>query len=535
MLEEKTSIPTTKTEPTIALLEHLSGPSIGTETLLYSENVDICLAEDRRLSAIGSKDTSTGNLKGDLIARLMRTGVTYYLEAIGDGPVWVNGRQIDAGELVHKDIIEFGEKGPLSRFRLIDSAASSRRYFSDICVDCWDYLQTSRRPVFSRTTHAISDVVGRIVSKTTLLFRVGVVSTLALLGFLAFQQNKINNFQQERLVTSQRQLDKFAQTLMRAKEEAITPTHLAEIREALSRDLSTNLDRLKALEQRSKATEIAIGKSANSVVFLQGAYGFRDKPSGRVMRYILGPTGRPIAGPAGQPLLSLDGDGPPAERQFTGTGFAIANGTILVTNRHVAVPWRSDDSSTPSASDKLEPFMIRFLAYSPDWAEGQAVELIKASDNADLALLRLTSDDSALTPLIITDNPVVQGGSLIVMGYPTGLRSMVARSGKAFVEELQKEKSTSFWDVARRLAERGFIKPLSSYGIVAQVTPDFLVYDAATTLGGSGGPVLNSRGEVVAVNTAILSGYAGSNLGVPAQKLHQLIAEAGIKKSIASN
>ena len=112
---------------------------------------------------------------------------------------------------------------------------------------------------------------------------------------------------------------------------------------------------------------------------------------------------------------------------------------------------------------------------------------------------------------------------------------MVARSGKAFVEELQKEKSTSFWDVAGRLAERGFIKPLSSYGIVAQVTPDFLVYDAATTQGGSGGPVLNSRGEVVAVNTAILSGYAGSNLGVPVQKLHQLIAEAGIKKSMASN
>jgi serine protease Do len=118
------------------------------------------------------------------------------------------------------------------------------------------------------------------------------------------------------------------------------------------------------------------------------------------------------------------------------------------------------------------------------------------------------------------------------MGYPTGLNSMLARSGKVFVEELQREKETDFWLIARRLADKGYIKPLSSLGIVAQATSEFLVYDAATTRGGSGGPVLNARGEVVAVNAAILPDYAGSNFGVPWQQLRELIEQAGVGSSI---
>ena len=63
---------------------------------------------------------------------------------------------------------------------------------------------------------------------------------------------------------------------------------------------------------------------------------------------------------------------------------------------------------------------------------------------------------------------------------------------------------------------------------MAQVTGEFLVYDAATTQGGSGGPVLNTGGEVVAVNAAILPGYAGSNLGIPVAHLIKLMEEAGV-------
>jgi len=94
---------------------------------------------------------------------------------------------------------------------------------------------------------------------------------------------------------------------------------------------------------------------------------------------------------------------------------------------------------------------------------------------------------------------------------------------------LHQQEQTDFWQLAQTLAAKGFIKPLSSSGIVAQNTSEFLVYDAATTHGGSGGPVLSSSGEVVAVNAAILQGYSGSNFGVPVQKLLDLIAQTDVE------
>ena len=58
--------------------------------------------------------------------------------------------------------------------------------------------------------------------------------------------------------------------------------------------------------------------------------------------------------------------------------------------------------------------------------------------------------------------------------------------------------------VARRLAKTGHVTPLASRGIVGQTTSAYVVYDAETTSGGSGGPVLDLDGRVVAVNAAII-------------------------------
>ncbi len=115
------------------------------------------------------------------------------------------------------------------------------------------------------------------------------------------------------------------------------------------------------------------------------------------------------------------------------------------------------------------------------------------------------------------------------MGYPTGLRSMLAQSGEDFIEELQKTEDTGFWSVAARLAAKGHIAPLSSRGIVSQATTVTIVYDAETTHGGSGGPVLDINGAVVAVNAAILPEYGGSTLGVPVAKVRTLLEDAGLR------
>ncbi len=516
---------------THATLQHLSGDGIGTETWLSGPKINISLDENRLLKLSEIEAVSGEGTNSPIIATLSRAGGTYRLETSRDYPIWVNGRQVDDGELINGDIIEFGEKGPLSRFRLIDNDAHSRRYFSEICVDCWDYLRSSRKPLPYRMASTIGSGMNRLATQTTLLFRGGVVATLMLLGFATYQQHNINVLQQEHLAYDQAQLVNFSSTLARNKREAITSSDLNTVRDTLSRDLSQSIGRLEALEQRSKATETVIGNSSSSVAFLQGAYGFREASTGRPMRHLLGPGHLPLAGPGGRPMLTLEGDGPIAERRYTGTGFAIANGTVLVTNRHVAVPWMTDGSADLGGSN-LEPFMIKLIAYAPGSPDGRDLELIIANETADLALLQLVSPESPLPPLRISDSDEAQGAAVIVMGYPTGLNSMLARSGKVFVEELQREKETDFWLIARRLADKGYIKPLSSLGIVAQATSEFLVYDAATTRGGSGGPVLNARGEVVAVNAAILPDYAGSNFGVPWQQLRELIAQAGVGNSV---
>ena len=46
---------------------------------------------------------------------------------------------------------------------------------------------------------------------------------------------------------------------------------------------------------------------------------------------------------------------------------------------------------------------------------------------------------------------------------------------------------------------------------------------ANTTHGGSGGPVIGLDGRVVAVNSAIIPEFTGSNLGVPAAEAMRLL------------
>ena len=76
--------------PITAVLEHLSGPSIGLQTLLHSDHIYVSLTPKRFLS-IASTPTG-GGTADTLVVRLVRSDGTYRLEAIGENPIWVNGR-----------------------------------------------------------------------------------------------------------------------------------------------------------------------------------------------------------------------------------------------------------------------------------------------------------------------------------------------------------------------------------------------------------------------------------------------------------
>jgi serine protease Do len=304
-----------------------------------------------------------------------------------------------------------------------------------------------------------------------------------------------------------------------AQRTALRPEDLTSLREDFGERVSSNIKRLSALERSTGATARVIAEAASSVVFLQGAYGLRSTYDGRMLRHVLGANGRPLASRTGGPRLSLDGEGAVAEVQFTGTGFLLENEPVVVTNRHVAVPWEDK----PVGQD-IEPVMIRLIGWLPGEKRAFDVALLAASDDADLALVSLADAPVDRPGLALAAVPPPAGSEVVVMGYPTGLRAMLAKSGTEFVKALQKDKDVGFWSVAERLANAGLIAPLASSGIVGQVAAEALVYDAETTHGGSGGPVLNGEGEVVAVNAAILPEYGGSNIGVPVAKLKELLA-----------
>lgn len=508
-----------------AAFEHLTGPCHGTVTWLGPSTSDIVLGPDRFIRIL---ETHPDEPQDYVIARLHPAESSYEIEATEARPIWVNGVRVTEHRLDHGDMVEFGDTGPLSRFCLYRGDRTVRKSVADIMSDTVGYLRVSRQPFVKRMFKALGGSLRRLTRETTILFRTAVIVAIVALAALTYQQNRLNTLLQQRFETDASRLDSVAGALARAREEALSPSDLKELRQELGLQLSSNADRLAALEQRSQASARVVAESTPSVVFLQGAFGFREKSSGRMLRHVLDASGRPMMLPGGQPFLALEGEGEVANRQYTGTAFAVGDGSILVTNRHVALPWEDDFSFENLASEGLEPVLIKFVVYLPGKAAAVSVELVRVSDEADLAVLRLKEEAKQIAGLRLGDALPAAGDEVIVMGYPTGLRSMLAQSGDAFVAELQAAEDSDFWSVAARLAAAGLIAPLASRGIVGQTSQSTIVYDAETTHGGSGGPVLDINGEVIAVNTAILSDYSGSNLGVPVAKVRELLEDAGL-------
>ena len=509
-----------------AALEHLTGPSHGKVMWLSATTIDISMTPRRFIRV---SETRPGEPSEDLIVRLHSAGDTYEIEVPEEKSVWVNGIRVHARRLEKGDMIEFGEAGPLSRFCLYGEDTPIRQTIIDILNDSISYLRVSRQPVIRRVYRAFRDLLRRLSRETTAMFRTTVVIAIIALAALTYQQNRLNSLLQQRIASSAARFDGFAAAITRAGKQALRPSDLERLRQEFGRRLKSDAERLAALEKRSQASARVIAESMPSVVFIQGAYGFREISSKRMLRHVVDDSGGPLISPLGQPLLSLEGDGPVAERQFTGTGFAAGDKNALISNRHVALPWENDASAKTIAGQGLAPVMIKLIVYRPGAAAAIAVELLRASEDADLAILKFKNGTASIPGLKLADAAPAAGDEVIVMGYPTGLRSMLAQSGAAFIEELQKIKDTGFWSVATRLAKKGQIAPLASRGIVGQATAATIVYDAETTHGGSGGPVLDANGSVVAVNTAILPEFGGSNLGVPAAKVRDLLEQAGMR------
>ena len=220
---------------------------------------------------------------------------------------------------------------------------------------------------------------------------------------------------------------------------------------------------------------------------------------------------------------------PAIRARVSGTGFLIANAAgaaLVATNRHVAEPWYGDPEAQKlieqGASGTIESLLI-FFPGSPT-----PVNLSPASSSktSDLAVLHAADSDAlrGLAVLPLAKSPGAPGQLVTVIGYPMGIAGMVAKSPSGIYERMAYRHNDM--NAASELAALSLIRPSTTCGHLGDVVGDKLIYDAPTAHGGSGGPVFNTRGEVIGVNSAFMDGFSGGTLGVSVDSLRPLLQEA---------
>lgn len=172
------------------------------------------------------------------------------------------------------------------------------------------------------------------------------------------------------------------------------------------------------------------------------------------------------------------GEGSPEQSQRR--GFALGSGVVvdhagyILTNNHVV--------------DKADRIQVKF-AGDPTQYEAKVVG---TDPQTDLAVIRVEGKKD-LTPAKIGNSDAVQVGDwAVAIGSPFGFQATVTTGIISAKERDIPGDSTQF--------------------------QHFLQTDAAINPGNSGGPLLNIRGEVIGINTAIASrsgGYQGIGFALP--------------------
>jgi DNA-binding response OmpR family regulator len=308
---------------------------------------------------------------------------------------------------------------------------------------------------------------------------------------------------------------------LRQKLSAPAGSDVGELR----RQLGDATSRLSKLEGNSQAAEGVIRNYAPSVCLLHISVAFNEKDSGRRLRYGgINSDGSPLKDSDGNTVYTTEGHAPEVRADFFGTGFIAAQGKIL-TNHHVVQPWWQNDDLKQAKDQGLDPVLAEITAYFPGESAGIPLAISQIAQDADLALLHgdLSEMKRPTLKLDSRKEAAISGEPLISLGYATGLDAILARAGDDAVSEIVKISGGDPKLVLSELAKRKLIRPLVTQGHVGDVLPDKIVYDAQTTSGGSGGPLLNRQGGVIGVTFAVVKGFGGSNFGVPVRFAEPLL------------
>jgi S1-C subfamily serine protease/DNA-binding response OmpR family regulator len=295
--------------------------------------------------------------------------------------------------------------------------------------------------------------------------------------------------------------------------------------QSLKQQLSDTQKRLKLLENEGKIAETIVHSYGPSVCLLHVVVEFLDKETGKPIQIAVDSLGKPQVDDKGMVRLDTQGPGPHLQIDIFGTGFLVRRDGSILTNHHVAEPWWSNDELKELLDHGATAYVLSYKAYFPGSADGIAAKLEKVSSNADVAVLKLeapTPPNVALLELDSRSEASISGEPVVLIGYPTGIEGILARAGTDVAEKIA-DGTQNVNQMVSQLAAQKLIRPTTTQGHIGDVLQDKIVYDAATTSGGSGGPLFNRDGKVIGVNFAILKGFGGSNLAVPVRYAKELL------------
>ena len=166
-----------------------------------------------------------------------------------------------------------------------------------------------------------------------------------------------------------------------------------------------------------------------------------------------------------------------------GSGFVISKDGYIVTNNHVV--------------ENMHDIRVHFL----DGSELEA-KVIGRDPKTDIALLKVDPGDKTLKTIALGDSDAIRPGDWVVaIGNPFGLEHTVTAG--IISAKHRREVSPSR----------------------TQSYDDFIQTDAAINPGNSGGPLIDLRGHVVGINTAIRSNANTIGFSVPINQAKQILPQ----------
>ena len=164
--------------------------------------------------------------------------------------------------------------------------------------------------------------------------------------------------------------------------------------------------------------------------------------------------------------------------QGAGSGFIIDKAGFVLTNSHVV-----EDATS-----------IEVFLHNMDESEaGLPAKVVGRDKLTDSALLQITAlPSTALSEAKFGDSAQIQPGDWVMaIGNPFGFTNTVTVGVVSAVGRTDPQ-----------------LRPVDGRDL------EMIQTDAAINRGNSGGPLLNVRGEVVGINTAIISDQTGGNIGI---------------------